>query len=69
MTARRCNKPYKTELSDRNQDEIRRYSSGCMVMQMVKIYRARFRWFFGFTATTFARLTPEMPPEWFWRCR
>nr|UKU10050.1 hypothetical protein [Enterobacter asburiae] len=30
-----------------------------MVMQTVKIYRARFRWFFGLTATTFARLTPE----------
>ncbi|EAM6462429.1 hypothetical protein F4S22_23845 [Salmonella enterica subsp. enterica serovar Reading] len=62
MTVRRCNKPDKTGLSVRNQDEIRRYSSGCMVMQTVKIYRARFRWFFGFTATTFARLTPEAPP-------
>lgn len=44
-------------------------SSGCMVMQPGKIYQARFRWFCGSPATTFARQTPETSPVPIGWCR
>jgi len=36
-----------------------------MTMHPDKIYRARFRWFCGSPATTFARQTPETLPVCF----
>ncbi|EOY1433956.1 hypothetical protein ACXD9I_004612 [Yersinia enterocolitica] len=37
-------------------------------MQQSHIYQARFQWFCGSPATTFARLTLETPPALFQWC-
>lgn len=43
-------------------DEICVDSTGCMVMQSVKIYQARFRPIFGGLHSRFTPFVPETPP-------